>query len=252
MRKTTEGMERRARMLCLEKMAARTCSLMMWALIAASFPLAIGYPSPVAAETCVGDCNGDGSVTVDEIVTMVNIALGTASIDTCPAADPSGDGQVTVDEILQAVNNALNGCPPPGECTTATVTVMLDLEPGVFPAGVGVEVAYPVAVVSIPGSLDDAEVAARVTDVSGVPGFFAVADLDTNEDQVDDRLRTSAVATPSTYSPDVFEEIQFDCEPGASVPSPEDFTCAITGPTDEFGNPIDAGQVGCSVSVATP
>jgi hypothetical protein len=60
---------------------------------------------------CVGDCNRDASVTVDEIVTGVNIALGNSSIDTCPAFDGDGSGTVTVDEIITAVNNALNGCP---------------------------------------------------------------------------------------------------------------------------------------------
>jgi hypothetical protein len=59
---------------------------------------------------CVGDCNTDVQVTVDELVTMVNIALGNSGIAQCPAGDSSGDGLVTVDEILTAVNNALNGC----------------------------------------------------------------------------------------------------------------------------------------------
>jgi hypothetical protein len=69
-------------------------------------------PTPtVGPPVCVGDCNDDGDVTVDEILTMVNIALGNALVDDCPAADANGDGQVTVDEILTAVNYALNGCP---------------------------------------------------------------------------------------------------------------------------------------------
>jgi hypothetical protein len=61
--------------------------------------------------TCVGDCSGDGMVTVDELLTMVNIALGNAPISECPAGDANNDMQITVDEILTAVNNALNGCP---------------------------------------------------------------------------------------------------------------------------------------------
>jgi len=65
------------------------------------------------AAACVGDCGGDDEVTVDEIITGVNIALGVASPSACPAFDPSGDGQVTVDEILQAVNRALTGCLAP-------------------------------------------------------------------------------------------------------------------------------------------
>lgn len=49
-------------------------------------------------------------MTVDEILTMVNIALGDAPIHLCDSGDANGDGQITVDEILTAVNNALNGC----------------------------------------------------------------------------------------------------------------------------------------------
>jgi hypothetical protein len=65
----------------------------------------------VTGVSCTGDCNGDGSVTVDEIVKMVNIALGTLNPSECPAGDRDGSGTVTVDEIVQAVNNALGGCP---------------------------------------------------------------------------------------------------------------------------------------------
>ncbi len=74
-------------------------------------------PSPVPATstptvaTCVGDCNGDGIVTVDELLTMVNIALGNAQLQSCVAGDGNNDGQISVDEILTAVNNGLNGCP---------------------------------------------------------------------------------------------------------------------------------------------
>lgn len=59
---------------------------------------------------CVGDCSGDLVVTVDEILTMVNIALGSVPVSACVAGDANGDQLITVDEILTAVNNALNGC----------------------------------------------------------------------------------------------------------------------------------------------
>jgi len=68
-------------------------------------------PPTSTPRPCVGDCNGDGTVTVDEILTMVNIALGNVSVTACEAGDANGDEQITVDEILTAVNNALNGCP---------------------------------------------------------------------------------------------------------------------------------------------
>jgi hypothetical protein len=66
---------------------------------------------PAQAQTCVGDCNGDGVVLVNEIITGVNIALDAAPISACPSFDVNGDGKVTINELIVAVNNALNGCP---------------------------------------------------------------------------------------------------------------------------------------------
>jgi hypothetical protein len=74
-------------------------------------PTATQTPTPTATpKVCVGDCSNDQSVTVDEILTMVNIALGNVPLSECEAGDGNGDHQITVDEILTAVNNALNGC----------------------------------------------------------------------------------------------------------------------------------------------
>src|SRR5262245_22183850 len=80
-----------------------------------------------AAVSCVGDCNGDGSVTIAEIVTGVNIALGSLSLDRCPSFDCAGSGEVTVNCLIAAVIAALNGCGPSATVSstpaaTATVT----------------------------------------------------------------------------------------------------------------------------------
>lgn len=61
---------------------------------------------------CAGDCNGDEDVTIDELIRMVNIALGTAEVGQCSAGDGNGDGEITIDEIVRAVNVALGGCQP--------------------------------------------------------------------------------------------------------------------------------------------
>ena len=63
-----------------------------------------------AAQACAGDCNGDGEVTVNELITMVNIALGNAQVSSCTAGDQNGDGTIAINEIIGAVNKALNGC----------------------------------------------------------------------------------------------------------------------------------------------
>jgi hypothetical protein len=62
------------------------------------------------AGPCSGDCNGDGRVTIDEIVKVVAIATGAAPLDSCPAADTNHDGAVSVDEAVRAVDSALHGC----------------------------------------------------------------------------------------------------------------------------------------------
>jgi CSLREA domain-containing protein len=67
------------------------------------------------AESCVGDCDGTRSATIDEIITLVNIALGNAGASACPHGVPSG-ADVDVALIIQAVNVALNGCVPDSAC----------------------------------------------------------------------------------------------------------------------------------------
>jgi len=63
-----------------------------------------------AATACAGDCNGDWAVSIDEIITAVNLALESADVAYCDVIDTNGDEIVTVDELLLAVNHALNGC----------------------------------------------------------------------------------------------------------------------------------------------
>jgi hypothetical protein len=64
----------------------------------------------LSPDACVGDCDNDACVTVNELVRCVNIALGTQQADSCRACDGNSDGHVTTDELVKAVNAALNGC----------------------------------------------------------------------------------------------------------------------------------------------
>jgi hypothetical protein len=65
--------------------------------------------SGVAPEACVGDCDAGGSVSINEIITLVNIALGNAQPSVCPHGVSSG-AAVDIALIIQAVNAALGGC----------------------------------------------------------------------------------------------------------------------------------------------
>jgi cysteine-rich repeat protein len=102
----------------------------MRALIGGLFLLgAVG--AATAAGACVGDCNGDGSVTVDELIVGVQIALGRADVQACAAVDADADGAVTIPELVTAVDDALDGCAGP----TPTATPSPDCGDGVAAGG---------------------------------------------------------------------------------------------------------------------
>jgi hypothetical protein len=63
---------------------------------------------------CTGDCRNDGTVSVDELVSGITIALEGRPVDACPSFDVGGDERVTIEELLAGVHNTLNGCPTEG------------------------------------------------------------------------------------------------------------------------------------------
>ncbi len=79
-------------------------------------PTPTATPSASPTPRLAGDCNGDGTVVVNEILTLVSIGISTRPLVVCRDADRNGDGAITVDEIIAAVLAALHGrsgTPPP-------------------------------------------------------------------------------------------------------------------------------------------
>jgi streptogramin lyase len=75
-------------------------------------------PGSTATETpeiievpCIGDCDGDDTVTISELISAVNIALGNTPIEACMNADAGRDGEVRINDLIIAVTSALQGCP---------------------------------------------------------------------------------------------------------------------------------------------
>ncbi|MFO1078994.1 MAG: hypothetical protein U1E73_14835, partial [Planctomycetota bacterium] len=122
-----------------------------------------------AAALCVGDCDGDGQVRVNELVVGVGIVLSGSSAAECPAADPNGDGEVTIAELIAAVNSLLSGCPiastpspmatdtaPPIDTPTPSPTVPSNQPPTlpspfVYRGYVGQAIALPLGAVDPDG-----------------------------------------------------------------------------------------------------
>jgi hypothetical protein len=108
---------------------------------------------------CAGDCNDDGTVTVDEVLVGVNIALGMLPPDRCVPLDTDASNSVTVDEILLAVTAALEGCQ-----STATRILIISPRNGDFTTEPSITVTG--RVVNPP--------AGAMTTVNGVPAALQV------------------------------------------------------------------------------
>ncbi len=79
----------------------------------------------VQAQACVGDCDEDGQVGVNELITGVNMALGLVTGSACAAFLPDAEApQPTVADLISGVNNALNGCP----VTASTAGIVFNAE----------------------------------------------------------------------------------------------------------------------------
>jgi hypothetical protein len=55
----------------------------------------------------IGDCDGNGTVSIAEVQTTTNIFLALQPVTDCPAADANGDDVVDVTEVQNATNNHL-------------------------------------------------------------------------------------------------------------------------------------------------
>ncbi|MGH7787838.1 MAG: VWA domain-containing protein, partial [Candidatus Binatia bacterium] len=78
--------------------------------LAAMLLAATGSRVSAAPQACAGDRNGDGQVSIAELVAAVN-----ESLNGCPAQGPclsdlDRDGRVEISDIIRAVRSALDGC----------------------------------------------------------------------------------------------------------------------------------------------
>ena len=63
----------------------------------------------VSVAACVGDCDGNGVVAINELILGVNIVLAIRPDTACPAFANS-QGMVDIAQLITGVNNTLDGC----------------------------------------------------------------------------------------------------------------------------------------------
>lgn len=74
--------------------------------------LASRTPTPfIDRPRCVGDCDGMGSVDLEEVEVGTSIALDLLPLATCPSFDTDMDDRVSVEELVTAVLHMLDSCP---------------------------------------------------------------------------------------------------------------------------------------------
>ncbi len=108
--------------------ASRAIRILAW------LTTALATSPAQAMAVCSGDCDGDGSVSINEIISGVNIAIALADLDLCAAIDADGDGSVSISELITAVNHGLDGCPG-----TETATATPSGTPGALPTPTATE-----------------------------------------------------------------------------------------------------------------
>jgi YVTN family beta-propeller protein len=98
-------------------------------------PIPTASPTPTLSVegVCIGDCDRNRVVSVDELVTGVNIGVGALDVSSCPEFDPDLSRTVTIDELVRGVAAALDGCPadetptptPPASATVSKTALSL-------------------------------------------------------------------------------------------------------------------------------
>jgi CubicO group peptidase (beta-lactamase class C family) len=88
-----------------------------------------GDPSTACGDACFcpGDCGGDGQVEIDELVSVVAMAMHGSPPMSCPSVDRDRSCDVSIGEVVEAVNGALKGCPPRPAATRTTMSPFVDL-----------------------------------------------------------------------------------------------------------------------------
>jgi cysteine-rich repeat protein len=207
-----------------------------------------------AGDACTDACRdarcGDGvvHVGVEECDAGDANAIGAACSPGCRSGI-CGDGNLTAGEECDDGNDDPgDGCDAscriePVLCGPGgvRVTVRLDYDPVVSPAGgMFMLLRYPGSL-GIPGSGLSRSVFERVEDLTGGVGSFLPTDVDTDGDRIDDTLRT-LLADSGALPTGLVERVSFDNEPGVGL-RPTDFACSLADVVDPQSNPLDLETV---------
>jgi len=142
-------------MTTILKVASRR--LLIGALFAVAYVAMPVSVVPAFAAPCVGDCNNNGAVAVNELILGVNISLEKRDLSECPGFDRNGNGVIAVNELILGVNSSLDGCevaptatpsepvatPTPGCPISAGAYTLTQVEGGTLAVGTIADFPFP-------------------------------------------------------------------------------------------------------------
>src|SRR4029079_5002544 len=159
--------------------------------VAGSAHVSVNFLTSTCATECAGDWDGSRIVAINELLTLVNGALGNAPVPACIPGDANRDGTVGVAEIIAAVNKALDGCGagplpvPTFEPTTCEIPLPAGQDPTNVRCGwltvpenrshpEGRTIRLPVVVLAATGTDPEPD---PLVILSGGPGQWAIASV---------------------------------------------------------------------------
>lgn len=112
-------------------------------------PTPTNTPTFTPLPACPSDCNGNSSVSIAELIRLINIGIGFTDLSSCTAADSDGTGSVDVTDGVRGVYFSLQGCgavrPSPTPGGTGTVGVQAGSASGVVAGTSAIEVRLDTA-----------------------------------------------------------------------------------------------------------
>ena len=128
----------------LAAMATGGLTRMSRYLVTALFVAALCALAPRAsvAQTCAGDCNGDGQVSVDEMIVAANVVLGTLDVRACPGIASGSDGAARIDDAVAAVRGSLGQCGSARAASPRDAGTPAQIELGVVSGSAGAQVTF--------------------------------------------------------------------------------------------------------------
>jgi hypothetical protein len=146
-------------------------------------PTATPTPGAESCQAHPGDCNASDSVTINELISCVNIALGSADPSSCEACDGDYNGSVAINELMAAVNAAQSGCPFTPKPTRTARPTRTPLPPKPGPTFVKDHIAAQ-CMVDPKGLLNDREIL-HVTLIIRNDSGAAITDIEPDDVVID-------------------------------------------------------------------